>query len=385
MRFRWVNAAAAVVLCSVIAVPVPAHAQNRGAPANAVTWTVDHTAKTITAEIRLTLVPAIGGAYVLGQEVADRIKKQIESVWNGYRYYCYDLIVTVDVVIDNTGGVKTSAPSDRLVVTINMTATPIRNEVFALRTLGGPVYPWDSNAPEAATVPYNVFGTRDPGSIWGGFDPEGGNLYAHEAGHLLGLHDTYEDVNDPATGQWTGRTRLLPGAPADLMSGNGRGIHQSTIDRAVERAGITKESLQCNYRIDHPQPGGSIYGLKCDAPAGTWLADGTYSIAGADGQQTWIIEITAGLPTGTMTGTYTYTDEQVMTPVAGVEVRMRGTATGVVELTFDDQLFAHMHLRETEHHFQAIVPGMDPDPATDTGAPLQSTDMIWDPIGRCTP
>lgn len=132
-----------------------------------------------------------------------------------------------------------------------------------------------------------------------------------------------------------------------------------------------------SWYIDQLSGGGRITGQKCGGLGGSWIADGTYSYAGADGTQNWIIEIDEQ----SRTGTYTYTDDQVMEAVGGITVKTEGKARGVATITVDSSNVVHMHLRETEHTFRATtsVGGK----GQDQNAPLASFDLEWKPGGTC--
>ena len=110
-----------------------------GTHANAVTWAVDDTAKTITATIRLQLVSAcdaaaieratLQGAAALARcnvtpEIVSAIKANIENAWNqNYKVICYRLIVKVDVTVsDEKIGAKAAgakATAGRLTIAVD--------------------------------------------------------------------------------------------------------------------------------------------------------------------------------------------------------------------------------------------------------------------------
>ena len=68
--------------------------------ATAVTWAVDHAAKTITvtANLAFFVVPPAQSAYQKQRFEATvaRAKAAIESAWNGHSFKCYSLIVKVN-------------------------------------------------------------------------------------------------------------------------------------------------------------------------------------------------------------------------------------------------------------------------------------------------
>lgn len=349
--------------------------------ANGVTWSIDHGAKTITADVRITLTPTCATPQfqpakfgeeraswcTVTPEIAAQIKASIERIWNGHKYYCYDIIVRVDIKIDDdpTG----PDPTNRVKVRIDRTPAGVVSHVVSRAQSG----PWDGNSPSDAIRPVN---NGAASSTWvyppGG---QGANLYAHEAGHILGLTDAYEEYVD-ADGNTQFRTR--PGAPEDLMSDqNNSNIDRSTLRRMVERAGYTKTDLKCNYKIDQQSMGGRITGLKCDPLGGQWVAQGTYSIMGADGQQEWIMTMNEV----TKRGNFVYSDHQVAEFALGIKVYTDGAAAGQVTLTIDDELKARFHLVEQVHSYTSTTSAGGK--GGDQNAPLTQIDMIWEPIGRC--
>lgn len=222
-------------------------------PTGWVTWTVNHTTKTITvaAKLQIYLGPcwpatsggdtgAGGGSGSNGAQggpgsahgrvpdcntsatdIAKAIKKDIEGVWNGHTYRCYRLIFMVDVTV-TTG--RTAVDKNRVGVRVDRSASNSRS--FVDPTISSGVHNplndrWESNDPSDRIDPDN--GTLHP-STWE-WPPEY-HVYAHEFGHVLGLDDQYVE------GTWEPK----PGAPRDIMWSHGTGdVDQTTIDRVVER------------------------------------------------------------------------------------------------------------------------------------------------------
>ena len=375
---------AVVLAVSALWAPVGPATLGASSLANGVTWSIDHTAKTITADVRITITPTCATPQFqpakFGQErmswctvdaaIAEQIKANIEKIWNGHQYYCYDIVVKVDIKVDDDP--YGPDPRNRVKVRIDKTAAGATNVVSHVksRQTGAP---WDGNSPsDAVRVVNNGTGS----STWV-YPPgaQGTNLYAHEAGHILGLDDAYEEYVD-ANGNVQLRTR--PGAPEDLMSDqNNSNIDKSTLRRMVERAGYTKLDLKCNYRIDQPSFGGRIFGQKCDPLGGQWIAQGTYSIGKADGRQEWIITVDEV----TKRGNFIYTDHQVSEFAVGAKIITDGTANGEASFTIDDELRVRFHLVEKKHTYVATAPGGHK--GHDQNAPLTSIDLVWQPIGRC--
>jgi hypothetical protein len=219
-----------LLVASMLLIP-PAAA--RAEPPGSITWTVDHHKKTITAAVQLYLFSACsgfegnslhpltaacsGGRGKVTQELADRIKGQIESIWNnGYHYKCYRLIVVANVKV---GSDAQHIDADRIGVRIDPSAVAIRSYVEGHSTTN-----WSSNDPADRVDPYN--GGSFGGSIWDDTPYAPTSTWAHEFGHILGLSDYYEEK--------TGLPK--PGAPIDLMTVSGlTSISQESIDRVVER------------------------------------------------------------------------------------------------------------------------------------------------------
>jgi len=114
--------------------------------------------------------------------------------------------------------------NDRIGARVDRSSTEVRSHVKP--TIGSiPTLlqdNWESNDPADRTEPDNA--SLNPTEF--GYPPMNRHTYAHEFGHILGLHDTYVE------GSWEPK----PGAPVDLMSRSSMNfIDQSTIDRVVER------------------------------------------------------------------------------------------------------------------------------------------------------
>jgi hypothetical protein len=353
--------------------------------ANAVTWHIDHTAKLITADLRITLTPsctiaqriasalqpAVFARCQVPQAAADAMRANIDAVWNnGNKYYCYDFRLNIDIKIDNSNG--DADPTNRVRVQVEG-GTP-RSFV---RTTNATRGAWDSNG----MLEQRIAGNDGTGSSTWAYPPPHSydtNLYAHEAGHVLGLSDHYEDYVGP-----DGRTRSRPrpGAPDDIMSHQSNSnVHRNTMRRMIERAGYNKRQLKCNYKLDHSGGPSHVTGLQCDPEGGLWTANGIYNFAGAVGDQTWTMTI----DWGTKRGNFDYADFQTMEATAGMTVKTEGTATGTATLLIDEELYARIHLVEQAHTYRSTIPGL-PVWGSDQNAPLISNDQVWEPIGKCPP
>jgi hypothetical protein len=350
--------------------------------ANGVTWSIDHPAKTITADVRITITPTCKPDFwatkhglsgytrcTVTSAIAAQIKANIESIWNGHNYYCYDVVVHVDIKVEDDP--DATDPTDRVKVRIDQTPGSVVTNTLTRRAPGA----WDSNSANDALTPMN----NGAGSSTWAYPPISGrtNAYAHETGHILGLQDGYEWYQD-ANGQW--QTRDLPGAKQDLMTDEANSnIDVSTIRRMVERAGYTKNDLKCNYKIDTQGNGSHVTGKKCDSTLdGQWTAKGTYSVGPADGKQEWITTMNGV----TRKGNFVYSDRQVA-DFGGVITTTEGTAAGRATLRIDDELVAHFTLVEQAHTFTSTT--NYGGKGHDQKAPLQSYDLVWQPIGKCPP
>ena len=217
----------------------------------AVTWgEPNHTAKTITVSVRLQIYapcPHCGARineFLEGQmeSLAKEMSKRIREVWNQhYHYYCYELIFEVDITV---GSDSSHVDGDRVGVRIDNSPVAIRDNVHGLSDKDK----WNSNDPADRVEPIN---DPDHPSTWSQRHTRDRDYaYAHEFGHILGLHDGYEDKKDPSTGRL--RSVTYPGAPDDLMGAAARyypKVAQATINRLVERSPVDRSKLKCDYTV----------------------------------------------------------------------------------------------------------------------------------------
>lgn len=293
---RVVALIALAVVLLVAPLPSPVAADS---PLQAVTWKVDHKAKTITCVVRLFMYPGKrppnqpddpNVRRKFNEWIVQRIYQDIMNVWNaGYTYRCYKLVFEADIVFDDDGD-RFTVPDDRVGVRLSYEAVNFRSFVTSKETTR-----WDSNSPSDRVVPKNSFSNP---TTWNTSDFSH-NLYAHEFGHVMGLDDGYIEWTDKETGE----RRLLPrpGAPKDLMSDSSERLDQSTINRLVQRSGVVKDSdLQCGYRVNYNEGPMHITGLKCGGFEGRWELEEHMDFA-----MTQHFKLVADIGP-TMRGTYTF-------------------------------------------------------------------------------
>lgn len=308
---------------------------------SAVEWGLPHhPSKTITVKVRLLLYPVcheqglFGGELVewrrglpwaasrcpVTQATADAIRDAILQVWKGQVFRCYTLIFDIDIQIDNNSSRFTVEPSDRIAVRVGAMPTDFRSGVATTGRRGPRA--WESEAPEGRLTPVNDRNTPSTWSYPTSAGTEGWG-YAHEFGHILGLHDSY----DEATG--------LPyaNAPDDVMASQGNAhIDQRTINRLAKRAGIVSEDLKCDYKIDYTEAGGWLrfHGFKCetstgDSSIGEWkiYADGVFPGAGFTLVGDGLFTAQIGPPPLVNANTF---DARIRTDVQGIPVTTGGQA-----------------------------------------------------------
>jgi hypothetical protein len=271
----------------------------------AITWDApDDRAKTITVHVRIQIYSGCSGNPFGGPEekaqacsgpgsqvsqfLADKIKSQIESVWKGHHYRCYELIFDVDVKLAPD---RAHVDADRFGVRIDPSPVAIRSYVSA-------AFETTWAEPDQKTQ----FTTNS------GFNYSL-HTYAHEFGHLLGLNDTYHDVTtiDPKTGKSVTTSVVNPGEPADLMSTAQRNISQVTIDRLVEKhSPIDRSKLKCGWIYKDATSLGTIEGKQCEGPGGDWTIQGEQTVASGPFSVTTTKLWNVTIDEKTLKGTYTY-------------------------------------------------------------------------------
>ena len=233
-----------LLVCVVLSVGGAVHGVAPGAAASgvAVTWSVDHRARTITVTANLVfyVTPAPSGPYETQrlEATVDRIKDAIETQWSGHPFKCYSLVVKVNAGwTDGQQGVR----DDEIPVRLDLGVYPGKevgkltgSRSYVTHTpSGADGYLLDSSQFTPRTGP----STRP--SAWSFAAPDG--TYAHEFGHILGLDDNYVEKS------WA----LKDGAADDIMFDKNYPLSDASIVKAVRRSGqVDEKSIRCPLRID---------------------------------------------------------------------------------------------------------------------------------------
>ncbi len=267
MAKRWLRIGLIATLFAALLTPgaTPTANVDAASPEGAITWTVDHEAKTISVMVRIEIYSGCSGdpygtdaeqasacdlpRSMLGgptQFLADKIKRGVERIWNKpYHYFCYELRFEIDVKLGTDRG---SVSDDRIGVRIDPSPAGIRSYVH---TSSHAADTWQSEDPADRIQPEN--GGAE--TTWA--ETSSAHTFAHEYGHLIGLHDAYHDVpSEFVPGEIS--SEPLAGAPIDLMSSHRETISQETIDKVVRRNfpemrdtngnPVTEEDIRCDYQ-----------------------------------------------------------------------------------------------------------------------------------------
>jgi hypothetical protein len=305
-----------VLLAALLVVlnAAPGYAADPAFIASAVTWSPpDEQGKTITATIRLTLTPRCTSSQMAARgdipllrrqctvtpEVANAIKENIEKTWTGQTWRCYRIIVKVDVTITES---PDPTALDRLIVRVDQSAPNIRSGVSSMGPKGSA---WNGASYEDRTFPTNTPGEL---STWGypAIGADNANLYAHEAGHVLGLEDGYEDVPDPADPNETISQPRADAPQDDLMTHQRNSmIDPTTMNILIGRSGVFRtRPPKCDYKVDQRIEWFRFRSLKCATPEGRWDLNvkGKRDLGGAA-----LVLVGAGTATLTQVADHQYT------------------------------------------------------------------------------
>ena len=230
-------------------------------PSGAVTFKVDHDAKTITATVKLAFYNrSCGVGQSCDAPVGDvaRIVRAIEAMWNtGQKVKCYTFSVVVD---GRTVSSQAGAGRNEVDVGLDYGPVPVRAFVHGEYNVATTTDPL-SGSPDNRIDP-----VHDPASptTWPGRTYD--QTYAHEFGHILGLDDNY----DPARPGFP-----VPGTSDDLMFRKQGDVTAEMVKRVVERSGqVELEDLECGWTTNADTPLGTVRGTHCEGLGGEWTIKG---------------------------------------------------------------------------------------------------------------
>jgi hypothetical protein len=169
---------------------------------------------------------------------AERIKAIADGIvnrWNGHKFKCFDVVVTLDWRIIRFGEQRPNA----LPVFLDDDPTLSRSDVATERAGGKDDYLSDDPAARLDPTRGTIFG-GNRWMLWG----ETSGHYAHELGHILGLDNGY-GIEDG------GRMRL-PGHPEDIMFDSATGnVTPEMITKVIRRSGKVDEArVRCPISLD---------------------------------------------------------------------------------------------------------------------------------------
>jgi hypothetical protein len=263
---RMRPAAMAILLIAFVASPVLAEV---GFIPGAITYTVDDTAKTITATVKMAFykrgcnLAASCASSAADEASIARIVSAIEKMWNtGQKVRCYTFSVKVAA-----RSISSQSEGTKSEVDIGLDSS---SEVVGgyVAVTAGQVHGDSPSDPLGNTPDDRIDAAHDPDnpSTW----PEStwDQVYAHEFGHVLGLEDNYQKDNP---------SQLVKGASEDLMFRKQGVVTQEMVNRVIDRSGQVKpNNLKCGWSINKSGSGGyTITGLKCDDLDGEWTIKAT--------------------------------------------------------------------------------------------------------------
>ena len=326
-------AAAALVVVLVLGVGAsPVRAETAFTPSGAVTFTVDHVAKRITATVKIGFYNrscVAGASCAADAESVARIVKSIEDMWNtGLKVKCYTFQVKVDA---RSVGSQSDVGRDRIDVGLDYGPVPLKGYVAFVR---GEVSGGGDSKPLGNSPGDRIDAVHDPAAptTWPAKTYE--QTYAHEFGHILGLDDNY-DKNNTAI--------LPPGLSEDLMFRKQGVVTEEMVKRVVERSGqVDLKDLKCGWTIKFSSAGGvNGKGVKCDDMDGEWTFQGVLDSGGVHSELTYTTTIAAAsTAAGSLKGKF-QSSSIITTAVSVGTVNARGPASvslqpdGSVKMTLD--------------------------------------------------
>jgi hypothetical protein len=219
----------------------------------AVSWKVDHAAKTITVSVNIAVFvstrPDNARVEAAVSDAAARIEADIRRVWSNLNFKCYQFIVDPHV---RTVASEQAVRNNELGILLDTALYPAGSALFPKGTPGSePVRSkviWEAGAAAPEVLSDSP---PDPGlalpagpkvtyrSVWAFMERPG--VYAHEFGHILGLQDNYKGPS------------LVPGAPFDVMFYQTLAVSPETVTKVIRRSGEVDEStIKCPISIDLP-------------------------------------------------------------------------------------------------------------------------------------
>ena len=176
--------------------------------------TLDEDKRSVNVTLNITLVMPRSQRGGPGRQTAERVKRSIESYWNGHRAHGHDVTVTANVTNHYRGGPRSRSRGGRRT----------GGSSGVSRTLNRPT---GDNIITMVSDPDHrdyVNGGGDRGE-WGSQSSDW--TYAHEAGHLMGLPDDYTDLPDKGS-------QPNPGHLGHMMAQVGMPVAQHEIDEVVK-------------------------------------------------------------------------------------------------------------------------------------------------------
>jgi len=231
---------ALAVVGTGLAVP-PGGAVARGTGATfaidkAITWDVNYDKREITVTVGMAFYNQNCNPGTLCEpSIADvsAVVDAIQRYWNGFNYECFKFKV---VVIAQTVGSQSEVGPDEVDVALD--STPVSG-IHSFVKAEGDASQYLSDDPGARVIPQH-----DPvGSTTWSANGRFPSIWAHEFGHVLGLHDNYDPEDN---------TQVLPGATQDLMFASRYGVvSQEMINRVVRRSGrVDPNRMQCDNTFE---------------------------------------------------------------------------------------------------------------------------------------
>lgn len=208
-------------------------------PSDAIKWDVDYAKRKITVTVSLAFYVAGGCPGAALCEVSPgtiaAITQSIKSYWSGQKYKCFEFIVNVQA---KSVGDRSDVCDEA--IDIGIDHSPINPRAWVTtKAPGVDAAAWSSDDPKdrlravhSATAP----------SQWPAVGP--GGTFAHEFGHILGLHNNY----DQTLGGYP--PRPWPGQEENLMTRIEGVVTQGMVDRVVKRSGMVDDNkVLCAWTI----------------------------------------------------------------------------------------------------------------------------------------